>query len=290
MTQEFDTHATIKALADARIRCPEGFLAFKGESNEQWLCPHKEHGYEGYYVPFELLRVIGLCPDECNCEPEHHTGCGWVPEPDVEKAEFRTLLVLARYDPVRAQGVLADISTTGAKGLALRAAIAWMKREMIAIANTRWEAANDALAKLNSRRTYAERRMADALYVARELAEADLIKAQTLPGDYVGGDTMTTMDLDPLKSEDHFTPEEREGMRDTTPVESHWVDCWRDGGPSHYECAVAFIERLLGPSCLACEGKGGFNQFAQVPVGGTATGTLHYFIMCNTCSGTGKKP
>lgn len=104
-------------------------------------------GTQSMEAPFEVLRV------RCRCfgfyqvnkiGAEWHQsenglrnakrwpdcqGRGWIPEPDVEKAEFRALLVLAKYDSVKAQGVLADIGATGAKGLALRAAVAWMKEQ-----------------------------------------------------------------------------------------------------------------------------------------------------------------
>lgn len=40
-------------------------------------------------------------------------------------------------------------------------------------------------------------------------------------------------------------------------------------------------------TCPACDGRGGFNRFLEIPVGGTATQTIHQWIPCSLCLGSG---
>ena len=41
--------------------------------------------------------------------------------------------------------------------------------------------------------------------------------------------------------------------------------------------------------CRACKGAGGFNRFIEVPASGTSTQTLHEWVPCSLCCGSGQE-
>ncbi len=41
--------------------------------------------------------------------------------------------------------------------------------------------------------------------------------------------------------------------------------------------------------CRACGGQGGFNIFQEMRGEGTSTYTVHEWVECNLCKGTGKE-
>lgn len=126
--------ADIKRLAEAERACPGCGLQCDCPPGTDYHCQsHNTCGGTGRIVPFAALRVP--CENLAFHIVKHQKasdypcceGRDWIPEPDVEKAEYATLLALSRYDLKRAQGVLADIRATGAKGLPIRAALAWLE-------------------------------------------------------------------------------------------------------------------------------------------------------------------
>lgn len=98
---EFNPHTIIKRLAEWERPCPQSYVdihvVFKSQLpytlDHSPICAGGCRG-TGRLAPFAVLRVIGPCPNECDCEPEQHTGRGWVPEPDAEKACWRVLQML----------------------------------------------------------------------------------------------------------------------------------------------------------------------------------------------------